>query len=120
MADHDEVMRSGAGAEAGRIPMEGPGYAELTGPPTEAWELPEDPFDISQWVPWQHVPSCPCFRCEDFRANNGLTCMYGLGPRPEEPPGHNWEGQAMFAGWSIPNFGYPQVGSADSGGETKH
>jgi hypothetical protein len=93
MSDHDEVMRSGAGAEAGRIPLEGPGYARIA---------------------WQHVPSCPCFRCEDFRRDNGLSCMYGLGPRPEEPPRHNWRGQAMFAGLDV----IAQLNSPDSAPET--
>lgn len=82
----------------------------------DSWPLPPDPqFDISQWIPWQHVPSCPCFQCEDFRRDNGLSCMYGLGPRPEEPPRHNWEGQAMFASaWEN-----RQVDSPDSAPETE-
>lgn len=44
---------------------------------------------------WQHVPSCPCFRCEDYRRDNGMSCMYGMGPRPVLPPPHNWRAQAV-------------------------
>jgi len=42
---------------------------------------------------WKHVPSCSCFRCEDFRRDNGLSCMYGLSRPPGPPPEHNWRGQ---------------------------
>lgn len=82
--------------------------------------LSEDPLDISQWIQWVHVPSCPCFKCEDYRRDNGLSCMYGVGPRPEESPEHNWEGQRMFAEPKAELAGEPQVDSPDSGGETKH
>lgn len=84
------------------------------------WRCPPDPFNPSEWIDllWRYVPSCPCFICEDYRADHGLSCMYGLGPRPDQSPDHNWEGQSMLAGWPIPDFTYPQVDNAHSGGET--
>lgn len=35
-----------------------------------------------------YTPSCPCDACEDYRRDNGLTCMFGLGPRPSFPRPH--------------------------------
>ena len=38
---------------------------------------------------WVYTPSCPCDRCEDYRRDNGLTCLFGpLGPRPAYPRPH--------------------------------
>ncbi|AEZ50778.1 hypothetical protein [Mycobacterium phage Fezzik] len=32
---------------------------------------------------WVYTPSCPCDACEDYRADNGMTCVFGLrGWRP--------------------------------------
>ncbi len=81
---------------------------------TEQWQLPSDPFDIVNWMDWEHVPSCPCNKCEDFRRDNGLSCMFGLGPRPDDRREHNWAGQWMLAGGKI----NPQVSNPDSAPET--
>lgn len=40
---------------------------------------------------WCYLPSCPCDRCEDYRRDNGLSMLYGLGPRPpSDMRPHQW------------------------------
>ena len=40
---------------------------------------------------WSYCPGCPCDRCEDYRKENGMTCMYGVGIKPETERLHrNW------------------------------
>lgn len=38
---------------------------------------------------WAYTPSCPCDRCEDYREANGMSCLFGLGPRPEQERPHH-------------------------------
>jgi hypothetical protein len=44
---------------------------------------------------WHYTPSCPCDRCEDHRAIMGMTCMFGLGPRPPGERRHRGLGSAQ-------------------------
>lgn len=47
---------------------------------------------------WRYVPSCPCDTCENYRKANGMSCMFGLGPRPEQERRHHQHSQAVPEG----------------------